>query len=102
MGKWPIPCVEIVDGLWVTPLLPAKYAGQMRFWLCIKVFFNISIVEIFQRSFSSFFSEHLSNVFIELLIEEIQSNSRSFFKSSREIQTFADVKEYLQETLHSH
>lgn len=46
MGKWALVCVEIVDGLWVTRLLPTKYAGQMGFWLCIKVFSNISIIEI--------------------------------------------------------
>jgi hypothetical protein len=50
VGKWPEACVEIVDELWVTQLIQAKYAGQMRFCLCIKVFFNISFVEISKES----------------------------------------------------
>ena len=50
MGKWSLACVEIVDGMWVTRLLPAEYAGQMGFWLCIKVFSNISFVEISKES----------------------------------------------------
>jgi len=39
-----------VDELWVTQLIQTKYAGQMRLCLCIKVFFNISFVEISKES----------------------------------------------------
>jgi hypothetical protein len=46
VGKWPIACVRTVDELWVTLYLSIKYAGEKRIRLCIKVFFNISFVEI--------------------------------------------------------
>ena len=52
VGKYPSACVELVDELWVTIGFATKDAGQRRFWLCTKVFFNISFVEIFQKLFN--------------------------------------------------
>jgi hypothetical protein len=53
VGNQPFACVEDVDELWVTQVFSLEYAGEKRFRLCIKVFSNISIVEIFQRLFSN-------------------------------------------------
>jgi hypothetical protein len=52
VGNHPSACAEDVDELWVTQVFSFKCAGKKRFRLCIKVFSNISIVEIFQRLFT--------------------------------------------------
>ena len=61
MGNYPSACVEGVDELWVTGESSFKYAGEKRFRLCIKVFSDISIVEIFQRLFNPWKCESCRN-----------------------------------------
>ena len=61
VGNYPSACAEDVDELWVTQVFSFKYAGERRFCLCIKVFFNISIVEIFQGLFSPWKCESCRN-----------------------------------------
>jgi hypothetical protein len=52
VGNYPSACAEDVDELWVTHVFSFKYAGEKRLRLCIKVFSNISIVEISRRLFT--------------------------------------------------
>ena len=81
VGNYPLACVDDVDGVWVTAHFFTEHAGQRRFLLCIKVFSQISIYEIFQKLFTAKKKPAIFGGLFELtelLLDHVNSDVRSY------------------------